>query len=244
MPNYNKKLYLEETIISVINQSIENWNLIIIDNNSNDGSDIILNKYNNSKKINIIKLKKNMGLSFSRNLGLRLSKNKYVAFLDSDDLWHKEKLRLQIEFMEKNNYSFIYSNYTPFYTNKNNKIFKKTINPKKYYNLDLFIRDTSIATSSMIIKKDSIKQSKFKKNSYNEDYDFKCKILKKGIIAYNLTENLTFYRITKNSRSSHKLKSLISIFNTNKDLLKLSSLKNVKSIFLVALNSIMKYGLK
>ena len=65
LPNYNKKLYLEETIQSVINQSYEKWNLIIIDNNSTDGSSIILKKYDNFKKINIIKLKKNMGLSFS-----------------------------------------------------------------------------------------------------------------------------------------------------------------------------------
>ena len=244
LPNYNKKLYLEETIQSVINQSYEKWNVIIIDNNSTDGSSIILKKYDNFKKINIIKLKKNMGLSFSRNLGLRLSKNEYVAFLDSDDLWDKEKLNSQIKFMEKNNYLFTYSDYTPFYIHKNHKIYTKTIKPKKYFNLNLFIRDTSIATSSMIIKKELIQQSKFKKNSYNEDYDFKCKILQKGVTAYKLSENLTFYRITKNSRSSNKLKSLRSIFSTNKNLLQLSTFENLKSIFLIALNSILKYGLK
>lgn len=244
LPNYNKKDYIDETIQSVINQTFKNWNLIIIDNNSNDGSDDILKKYYKFENIKIIKLRRNMGLSFSRNLGLRLAKNKYVSFLDSDDLWDKNKLKKQISFMKQNDYSFIYTNYTPFYTHNGFKTFKKTIYPKEKYNLNIFIEDTSIATSSMIIKKELINSSKFKKKSHNEDYDFKCKILKKGINAYNLNENLTFYRITKNSRSSYKLKSLISIFNTNKNLLNLSLFKNLKAILSISINSIKKYGFK
>ena len=101
LPNYNKKLYLEETIQSVINQSYEKWNLIIIDNNSTDGSSIILKKYDNFKKINIIKLKKIWAYHFQENLGLRLSENEYVAFLDSDDLWDKENLILKLNLWKK-----------------------------------------------------------------------------------------------------------------------------------------------
>tara|TARA_Y100000768_G_C23882843_1_gene636114 strand:+ start:323 stop:1087 length:765 start_codon:yes stop_codon:yes gene_type:complete len=244
LPNYNKKEYLNETIDSVINQSFKEWNLIIIDNNSSDGSQKILKDYSKYKNIQAILLSKNMGLSFSRNLGLRHAKNDFVAFLDSDDLWDKNKLRSQIKFMKQNSCLFSYTNYTPFYLVNNKKIFKKTIIPRSSYDLNSFVKDTSIATSSMIIKRKSINLKKFKRNSHNEDYDFKCKVLLENITANKLEENLTFYRITQDSRSSYKFKSLLSIYSTNRDLLKMSFLKNIISIFFVALNSIKKYGYK
>jgi len=244
LPNFNKKTYLEETVESVKNQTFNRWNLIIIDNNSSDGSKEIVKNYSNHKNIHSLILKKNMGLSFSRNLALRFSKNEFVAFLDSDDLWDKDKLKRQLEFMRNNNYSFTYTNYTPFFLVNGEKNYKKIIKPKKSYDLNSFIKDTSIATSSIIIRRDAINIKKFKRNSHNEDYDFKCKILLDKNIAYNLDENLTFYRITQNSRSSYKLKSIKSIFSTNRNLLKLSLLKNIFSIFSIAVNSIIKYGFK
>ena len=244
LPNYNKKDYLKETIDSVINQSFKKWHLIIIDNNSSDGSQKIIESYSKYKNIQSVLLKRNMGLSFSRNLGLRYAKNEFVAFLDSDDLWDKDKLQKQIEFMKNNGYLFSYTNYTPFYLSNRKKIFKKTVKPRISYDLNSFVKDTSIATSSMMIKRKIIDVKKFKKDSHNEDYDFKCKILLKNIIANNLDENLTFYRITQNSRSSYKFKSLLSIYSTNRNLLQMSFIKNLISIFFIVFRSIIKYGYK
>ncbi len=244
LPNYNKKDYLKETIDSVINQSFKKWHLIIIDNNSSDGSQKIIESYSKYKNIQSILLKRNMGLSFSRNLGLRYAKNEFVAFLDSDDLWDKDKLKKQIKFMINKRYLFSYTNYIPFYLSDNKKIFKKIVKPKTSYDLNSFIQDTSIATSSMVIKRTTINVKKFKTDSHNEDYDFKCKILLQNISAYNLEENLTFYRITQNSRSSYKLKSLLSIYSTNRNLLQMSLFKNLISILFVMLRSIIKYGYK
>ena len=114
LPNYNKKDYLKETIDSVINQSFKKWHLIIIDNNSSDGSQKIIESYSKYKNIQSVLLKRNMGLSFSRNLGLRYAKNEFVAFLDSDDLWDKDKLEKQIKFMiNKRLFIFLYKLY-PF----------------------------------------------------------------------------------------------------------------------------------
>ena len=114
LPNFNKEKYLEETIQSVLNQRLKDWNLIILDNASLDKSKEIINKYKDHDQVKIYLLKKNKGVAFSRNLGLRKSISKYVAFIDSDDLWHPLKLSEQIEFMEKNDYDFSYTNYTPF----------------------------------------------------------------------------------------------------------------------------------
>ena len=101
-------------INSVISQSYKNWKLLIIDDGSNDTSSKIILKYKNEKNIKTIFLSKNKGVSFSRNLGIRLSNSKYIAFIDSDDYWTKDKLTEQILFMEKFNYEFTYTNYTPF----------------------------------------------------------------------------------------------------------------------------------
>jgi len=85
IPNYNKSKYLEECINSVLNQTFKSWRLVIIDDASKDDSKKILNKFSNQKEISIIYLKKNKGVSFCRNLGMRLVQTEYIAFLDADD---------------------------------------------------------------------------------------------------------------------------------------------------------------
>ena len=244
LPNYNKEQFLEETIISVLEQNFRDWRLIIIDNNSKDRSHLIIEKYKNNEQIKCIFLQKNMGVAFSRNLGLKISSSKYIAFLDSDDIWHPLKLKKQLEFMEKNNFMFTSTTYSPFRLINGKKVFKEKIVPNQCYQLDNFILDTTIATSSMIINKDITRQIYFNKKYFNEDYNYKCKLLLNHQKAYNLNENLMYYRITKKSKSSYKLKSLFSIFKSNKDLLKMNLFNNLKSIFFIILRSIKKYGLK
>ena len=123
LPNYNKEFFLEETINSVLNQSYNNWKLLIIDDCSIDNSKKIIQKFAKNEKIKVIYLKKNKGVSFTRNLGIRLSNSKYISFLDSDDLWTPNKLKDQISFMEKNNYDFTYTDYTPFFEKNKKKEF-------------------------------------------------------------------------------------------------------------------------
>ena len=100
VPNYNKAGFIEEAITSVVNQTYKNWHLYIIDNCSTDNSPQIINKFSDLTNITIIFLKKNKGPAFSRNYGMRISKSKYISFLDSDDGWTKDKLEKQISFME------------------------------------------------------------------------------------------------------------------------------------------------
>ena len=245
MPNYNKGEFLEESIDSVLAQEYKNWNLFVIDNSSNDNSKEILNKFQVEKSnINIIYLSKNKGAAFSRNLGIRLSKAEYISFIDSDDYWSSDKLKDQISFMQKFNHIFTYTDYTPFVLKNNNKVFKREVISPNTFTYDQFINDTTIATSSMIIKRSFVSITKFAKVNSFEDYPFKCKILKKGCTAIKLKKNSMFYRITKNSLSSNKYKSLYWLWYINKRYNKLSFVKNIKSILLISLNSIKKYGLK
>ena len=128
MPNYNKDQFLEEAINSVINQKYKNWKLIIIDGASLDESKNILTEFEKKfNNINVIYLDKRENAAYARNLGIKLSKAEYIAFLDSDDYWTKDKLSEQISFMRKFNYDFTYTDYVPFYLSKDRKLFKKKV---------------------------------------------------------------------------------------------------------------------
>jgi teichuronic acid biosynthesis glycosyltransferase TuaG len=242
LPSYNKDIYLEESINSIIQQKFNNWKLIIIDNCSTDNSREIIRKYSGNEKISTFFLKKNMGVSFSRNLGVRLSDSKYISFIDADDIWNNSKLQNQIEFMEKNNYNFTYTDYTPFF-DKKIRIFKKEIITPSSFDYKKFLYNSSIGTSSMILSRKIIGVIKFPKVKTLEDFSFKCEILKKNN-AIKFNENNTFYRITKNSLTSNKLKNLYWLWHINKNYNKLNFLNNLKSLVLISLRSLYKYGFK
>jgi teichuronic acid biosynthesis glycosyltransferase TuaG len=243
LPNYNSAPFLEETINSIISQTFENWKLIIVDGNSNVETQNILEKYINHPKINIIRLKKRKRAGFCRNLAIRKSKSDYIAFIDSDDIWGKNKLFKQLSFMIENEYYFTYTNYLPF--KPNDKINEqREIKPEKSFTFEKFIKNTSIATSTMIIKKSSIGTVKFSNTKICEDYYFKCQILKKVNYAYCLAENLMHYRIRKGSLQSNKIRNIYWIWYINKNYNKMNLFNNFISIFFISINSIKKYGFK
>ena len=245
LPNFNGGKYLDEAINSVLKQTYKKWHLYIIDDKSKDNSRKILNKFKKkNKRINIIFSKKHNGVHFSRNLGIKLSRSKYISFLDSDDYWKKEKLQDQIFFMKKNNYKFTYTNYTPFINKEGKKVFKKRIIPPQMFNYYKFLKNTSIATSSMIIQRSIIGKTKFPKVARCEDYSFKCDLLKKDNTAIKLNKNLMYYRISKNSLQSNKFKSIYWVWYINKNFNKLPFLENLKSILFIILSSLGRYGIK
>ena len=245
MPNFNKGNYLEEAIKSVINQSYKYWNLYIIDDFSNDLSKNILKKFKKNKKIKIVFLRKNRGPSFCRNLGMSLSRSPFISFLDSDDYWPKNKLSSQLSFMIKEDVSFTYTDYISFYK-ENKKKFSKSTNIQNELNFKTFVRNSSINTSTMILKKEIIKNIKFKNIRKHEDYIFKCEILRKNknLSAKKFKYSYAFYRVLKNSRSRDKLKSVYYMWVYNRKFNKFSFVDNILSIFFISINSIKKYGLK
>ncbi len=245
IPNFNKGDFLDEAIKSVINQSYKNWKLFIIDDHSTDNSINILKKYTNNKKIKIFFLKKNKGPGYCRNLGILKSKSRFIAFLDSDDLWSKRRLYDQINFMIKNKFSFTYSDYVTFYQRGAEKKNIGKTNLTKKLNFEKFIKNSSINTSSMIIKRNLLGNIKFKNLAKLEDYIFKCEILqKKNVTAYKFNKPFVYYRVSKNNRSNSKLKNIYYLWKYNKNLNKLNFFENIESIFYISINSMKKYGLK
>jgi teichuronic acid biosynthesis glycosyltransferase TuaG len=238
LPNYNSSKTIVATINSILQQTYKNCELIIVDDCSDVKTKNILSKY---KKIKIFYLKKNKGAAFCRNLAIKKSKSDYIAFIDSDDLWAKNKLKLQINFMQKNNYLFTYTNYKTF---KIDKPIKSTIQVPAKFNLNSFIKNTSIATSTMIVKRSITSKIKFSNTKICEDYFYKCQLLKKIGSAYCYPGYLTEYQIRKNSLQSNRIRNLYWIWRINKKLNHFNIFKNLISIFFISLHSIKKYGFR
>ena len=241
MPNFNSSACLDETLNSVFNQTYKNWKLIIIDDNSDEKTKKILRRINN-EKIKIVWLSKNKGQGFCRNLALRNHcKSDYIAFLDADDLWDKNKLEKQIDFMIKNKYEFTYTYYEVLKTEKNN--LKKIKTPLKF-NFQSFTKNTSIATSSMIIKKNLAKTSKFTNAKSCDDYYYKCCLLNKTKFAYCLDDYLLIYRVRAKSVQSSKFRNIYWIWKINREMNNFSFFKNLISLIFISFNSLKKYGFR
>ena len=237
LPNFNSSGYIKETIKSIIDQTFKNWKLIIVDDCSDKKTRTLLKKFSKNRRIKIYWLKKNKGAGYCRNYAIKKSKSPYLAFIDSDDIWKKDKLETQLRFMENNNYLFTYTNYETF----GKKI--KFISPAKEYDFKKFVNDTSICTSTMIIRRNILKNIEFINSEICEDYFFKCKILKISN-AYCLDDYLTKYRIRKNSLQSSSLKNFYWIWKINREYNKFNFLENFFSLFFISINSLRKYGFK
>lgn len=241
LPHYNNASFVKGAIKSVINQTYNNWELIIIDGNSNINSKKVISKFKKNKKIKITWVRSNNGAGYNRNLGISKSKSNYIAFIDSDDVWKKNKLKKQITFMIKNKCDFSYTSYATM--NSNSKILRK-IKPPLRYSFRSFIKNTTIATSTMIVKRSVIKNIRFTHANSCDDYYFKCRILKKIKFALGLKEVLTNFRISKGSTNSKKLRNVYWVWKINRELNKLNIFDSFISLLFISINSIKKYGFK
>ena len=235
LPNFNSSRFITKTINSILRQSYKNWQLIIIDDCSDKETKNLLKKIS-KKKIKVFFLKKNRGAGFCRNFAIKKSKSPYIAFIDSDDTWEKDKLKKQLGYMKKNNFSFSYTNYKTFGEKKRN-----VNNPSKL-NYSKFLRNTSIATSTMMIKREIIGNIKFTNTKICEDFFFKCRLLKKVGHAFCLKQYLTNYRVRKNSLQSNNFRNFYWIWKINKNYNKLSIIENIISLIFISINSLKKYG--
>lgn len=111
MPSFNTGEFISTAIKSVIDQTYVNWELIIVDDCSTDNTDKVVHDFLSDKRIIYLKNKTNSGAAVSRNRALREARGRWIAFLDSDDIWHPEKLERQLKFMQNNGYSFTFTDY-------------------------------------------------------------------------------------------------------------------------------------
>lgn len=203
IPTYNKAQYLKKAIESVLNQTYKAIEMIIIDDGSTDNTQQVVKSFNDPKIIYI--WQKNKGPAAAKNTGIKKAQGKYIAFLDSDDLWLEEKLEKQLEFMEKNPEMSLLG--TGCYEiDSQGKILGKKIFPKKNENLQkILIRYNPFIQSSVLVKKEVFDKIKgYDENfSESEDYEFWLRVARYYKIA-NLPELLVMKRYHSENLSPEK----------------------------------------
>lgn len=202
-PNYNSEKYISEMILSVINQTYQNWELLITDDCSSDDSVRIINKYiENDNRIKLYINKNNLGAGLSRNYSIKKSNGKYLAFLDSDDKWDIYKLQKQIEYMEKNNFLFSYTAYSTF---KNGLVRSKHIDVPLKVSLNDILKTCDIYTSTVMVKRSILKKG-MPKIRRRQDFLTWVYLLKNIRYAYGINEPLMAYTLSNESLSSNKFR--------------------------------------
>jgi len=204
-PSYNSDKFISKTIESVINQTYDNWEMIIVDDCSPDNSNEIIEEYiKQDNRIKLIKLDKNSGPAVARNTAIKKAKGRYIAFLDADDLWLPDKLEKQLNFMNTNNLEFTYSAYKLIDENDNDL---GVFSPPALANYNSLLKTNFIGCLTAIYDTKKIGKMYMPNILKRQDYGLWLKILKEIKTTKGIIEPLAMYRIRKNSVSSNKLKA-------------------------------------
>ena len=227
VPVYNAENYISETVRSVREQTYENWELILVENGSKDNSaQLIQNLSKEDERINCIILGKNTGAAVARNEGLKTAEGRYIAFLDADDLWKKEKLEHELAFMKAHNASFVFTGYE--FGDETAQPTGKIVHVPETLNHKQAMKNTTIFTSTVMFDTDKIGKKNLEMPQIkSEDTALWWKILRDGTLAYGLDENLVLYRRPAKSLSSNKIEALRRIWNLYRKWEKLGFFKSI-----------------
>jgi len=206
MPTYNVISYISASIESVISQSYQNWELIIVDDCSNDNTIKLISEFKDTRII-LIKNKSNKGVAFSRNVALKAATGQYITFLDSDDLWLPNKLSKQITILEQQ--SDAVCCHTSFRRINEKGEFLNDVYSVKKVNLSLMRKSNFIGNLTGMVDRKKV-GTIFQKQRKHEDYIMWLDVLskKKGAYSIGIEEVLAEYRVRSSSLSSNKLQSL------------------------------------
>ena len=237
MPYYKKINYVEQSIDSVLNQSYQNFELIIVYDDENKEDLTLLKKIEKkSKKIKIIENPRNLGAGKSKNVGIKYSNGEVISFIDSDDYWFKEKLSKQISFLEKNNLDFIFCDYVK----KKNKNETNVICAKNVLDYNDLLKSCDIGLSTVTIKKKIIPENFFPTLKTKEDYVAWLKLTKMNIKAHKLNEILVIWNKTKNSLSSDIFQKIKDGYKVYRLYEKFNILISIFCLIRLSLNSFKK----
>jgi glycosyltransferase involved in cell wall biosynthesis len=235
IPTYNRASDLKRALKSVLYQTYFNWEVLVIDNYSTDGTNELISEINDAR-IKLFKIKNEGVIAASRNLGIRLSSGEYIAFLDSDDFWESEKLKVSLKFL-KEGADIIYHDLYLFKTITQNIFIRKAktqVLTTPVYN-NLIAKGNALNTSSVVVKRDLL----FKINLFSEDkdllamedYDAWLKISKFTNKFTRITQTLGYYWIGGGNTSNPELtlKNLDKFEKEYKD--SIAGLKLYKDIY-------------
>ena len=239
IPYYKKRKFIKKTIDSIKLQSYRNFEVIIIyDDEDRSDLDFINKIIKNENRMRLIINKKSLGAGRSRNIGISKAKGSIIAFLDADDLWKKNKIKLQLNYMIKNKLDVCHTSYE-ILNKGNNK--KKVIKAKTFKNYKQLLFSCDIGLSTVMLKKKIIKNTcKFPSLKTKEDFVLWLLILKKNITIGSLDKNLTKWRKLNDSLSSSVLQKLKDGYTLYREYMKYNFLKSFWYLILLSINSLRK----
>ena len=218
-PVYNSEIFIKATIESVLAQSFTNWELILINDCSTDSSKVILEMYERSdKRIKLVNMAGNGGAARARNRGIEFSQGRFIAFLDSDDLWAKDKLEYQINYMLVNSVDFSFTSYDKM--NDVGAVFEEIGVPERVTYQQL-LKIQVIGCLTAVYDTQHFGKIYMPDIRKRQDWGLWLTLLKKTKYAYGIQKSLAHYRVLNNSLSSNKLNSAVYTWKLFRDVEKL-----------------------
>lgn len=204
MPSYNCEKYIEASIKSVLSQTYTNWELLIVDDCSQDNTLKIIESFAD-KRIQLFVNEHNSGAAISRNIALAKAKGKWIAFLDADDIWLTTKLEEQLTFMVNKEYHFSFTDYRVSIDGSIDKYIRTGPNVVNYKKIKKYCY---FFTSTVVYDSESVGLIQIKDLKKNNDYAMWIEALKK-VSAYRYPKFLSIYNKHKNSISSEHIFKLV-----------------------------------
>lgn len=232
-PTFNSSKYIRQCIDSVLAQSYNDFELIIIDDKSVDDTIEIIEQYTDSRII-LLSLDKNSGAGIARNKGIEVAKGEYIAFLDSDDTWHPEKLEKHIAFMDENDVLFSYTSYG--FLNEKGEILPEYIEALPSVNYNTMLENNYIGCLTSVYNQEKLGKVFMPQFRKRQDWALWLKILKLTDRAVSLPQVLSYYREGNESLSKNKIKLLKSNFQFYTGYLGYSFVKSFYSMIIFILN--------
>lgn len=237
---YNAEKYIKQTIESILAQTINDWELIIVDDCSTDNTLTIVEQYvERYTNIVLVKNKVNSGPGITRNNGIAVAKGRYIAICDSDDIWLPQKLEQQIEFMKYYDAPISYTSYELIDSDGVSLSQVIEVLPKPISYQD-YLKNTIIGFSTSIIDRKICSNIEFADMRSREDTFLWCTLLKQGHKAYGLNNVLVRYRIHQSSVSADKIKASKQVWELYRDKLHIPFFKRVYYFSCYAYNAILK----
>lgn len=204
-PLYNGGEFVDKTIKSVQSQKYQNWELIIIDDQSSDnGCEIVKAFQEKDERIRLIHNEKNLGPARTRNRGIEVAQGRYIAFLDSDDLWHPDKLDVQLDYMISNSVPFSFTYYQQI--DESGSFIKHVDDLPAIVTYQDLLKYNYIGCLTAVYDTDFFGKVYMKDIRNRQDYALWLALVKISGIANCVKNNLASYRIRSNSISSNKAK--------------------------------------
>lgn len=242
MPAYNVEKYIEAAIRSVLSQTYQNWELLIVEDCSTDATLAIAERLaGEDLRIKLLPNDENMGVARSRDRAVKICKGTYIAFLDSDDIWLPNKLEVQLKKMEETNADLVYTSYQ-IVDQQEQRIKDDYIVPASA-DYESLLRQNSVGCSTVLIRAELMKRYCFHVGFYHEDYVLWLRIFRDGYTAAGCQDILVKWRYIENSRSFNKFQAARNRWRVYTQYLELPLGKAAACFLHYAIGGIKKYFL-